>query len=259
MSKIYIGTSGYSYKDWEKEFYPVGFKPTGYLNFYSEYFDTVEINSTFYSIPNPFLFLSMEKKTPDKFLFSVKAHKSITHERISDKQVHESILKSIEPLIKAKKMGVILFQFPYSFYCNTDNIDYITSLKENFKEVDIVIEFRNSSWLNNKVLKILRELNIGFCNVDEPKLPHLMPRTALATSNIFYLRFHGRNSSKWWNYSQQFERYDYMYSQDELKEWVPKIIEISKETEKTLIYFNNHYKAKAVKSAEILKKMLLNS
>jgi len=256
MTKFFIGTSGYSYKDWEGEFYPVGINSNQYLQYYNKFFNTVEINSTYYSLPSPFLFLNMKKKVNSDFLFSVKAYHQITHERNADDSIYESFLKALDPIIESNNLGVILFQFPYSFNFNKNNFDYLKKIKEKFKDIKITYEFRNINWLNDKVIKLLTELDIGFCNVDEPKFAKLLPQTNILTSDIFYLRFHGRNYAKWWSSDEAFERYDYMYKQEELEEWIPKIKEASLKAKKMLIYFNNHYKAKSVKSANLLINLL---
>lgn len=259
MAEFYIGTSGYSYKDWEGEFYPNNIKANQYLEYYSKFFNTVEINSTYYSLPNSYFFGSILRKTPENFLFSCKAHSSMTHSRTADDAVFKNFLNALDTLVKSDSFLVVLFQFPYSFYFSDANISYIEKLKKKFKEINMVCEFRNSSWIKDKTLKILEELNIGFCNVDEPRLPKLLPATNFATSEVFYLRFHGRNALNWWNHDESFERYDYMYKEEELTEWLPRISEASKKVKKVLIYFNNHYKAKSVKSADLLKNLLNSS
>ena len=256
MTEFFIGTSGYSYKDWEGEFYPKDISASQYLEYYSRYFNTVEINSTYYSLPNPFLFLNLIKKANNDFLFSCKAHYLMTHERNADDNVYSNFLKALEPLKKSGNLGVILFQFPYSFYYNNNNLDYIKKIREKFEDLSIACEFRNVGWLNDKVINFLQMFKIGFCNVDEPELPKLLPATNILTNEIFYLRFHGRNYEKWWNSKEAFERYNYMYKQEELEEWVPKIKEASIKAKKVMIYFNNHYKAQSAKSANILISLL---
>ena len=256
MADFYIGTSGYSYKDWEGGFYPEGTGAGRYLEFYSRYFKTVEINSTYYCLPDPNMFFNMLKKVPDNFIFSCKAHSSITHQRNADEDTFKNFLKSINILKDSDSLGAVLFQFPYSFYFNNNNLEYLKKIKEKLPTIDMVIEFRNSGWLNDKVFSFLEKQNMGFCNVDEPKLPKLLPATNISTSETFYLRFHGRNAKKWWNCKEAFERYDYIYRQEELEEWVPKIKDASIKSKKLLIYFNNHYKAKAVKSAGMMMNLL---
>jgi uncharacterized protein YecE (DUF72 family) len=256
MVDFFIGTSGYSYKDWEGGFYPEHFGAGNYLEFYSRYFKTVEINSTYYCLPNPYMFFNILKKVPDNFLFSCKAHSSMTHERNADEDTFKYFLKSIDILKDADRLGAVLFQFPYSFYFNNNNLGYIEKLKDKFPGIEMVIEFRNTGWLNEKVFSFLQKQDIGFCNVDEPSLPNLLPPTNISTNEIFYLRFHGRNKEKWWKYKEAFERYDYMYEKEELEEWIPKIKDASAKAKRSLIYFNNHYKAKAVKSADMLMSLL---
>jgi uncharacterized protein YecE (DUF72 family) len=256
MADFFIGTSGYSYKDWEGVFYPEGIGSGNYLEFYSRYFKTVEINSTYYSLPNPNLFFNLLKKVPERFLFSCKAHSSMTHERNADDDDFKNFLKSINILKDADRLGAVLFQFPYSFYFNNHNLEYIEKIKNKFPEVEMVCEFRNNEWLNEKVFSFLKKLDIGFCNVDEPNLPKLLPRTNIITSKTFYLRFHGRNTDKWWRCKEAYERYDYIYKQEELEEWIPRIEDGASKAKKSLIYFNNHYKAKAVKSADMLINIL---
>ena len=257
MNDLYIGTSGYSYKDWEIVFYPAGIKPAGYLDFYGRFFNTVEINSTYYSIPVNDMFYKMERKTPQGFLFSIKAHSSMTHTKDASKDMIKYFKIALEALIKNAKMGVLLFQFPYSFGYNLKNLDYLKELKEVFNSFDMVFEFRNIGWVRDSVMDFLKNQNIGFCNVDEPDLPGLMPKTNFVTNDYFYLRFHGRNKQNWWNHKEAYERYDYMYKTEELESWVPKIKEASDKTKKSLIYFNNHFKAKSVNSALMLKNLLL--
>jgi uncharacterized protein YecE (DUF72 family) len=256
MADLFIGTSGYSYKDWEGEFYPAVLGAGKYLEFYSRYFKTVEINSTYYCPPTPYLFFNLLKKVPDSFLFSCKAHSSMTHERNADENTFNNFLKSVSILKDAGRLGAVLFQFPYSFYFNKNNLDYIEKIKNKFSEIEMVCEFRNSAWLREEVFIFLNKLDIGFCNVDEPSLPKLLPQTNILTNGIFYLRFHGRNKEKWWNCKEAFERYDYMYKQEELEEWIPKINGSCAKAKKSLIYFNNHYKAKAVRSADMLINLL---
>ena len=256
MADFFIGTSGFSYKDWEGEFYPEGLDSGKYLEFYSRYFKTVEINSTYYGLPSPYLFINLIKKVPDNFLFSCKAHSSMTHERNADEDTFKNFVKSVSILKDSGHLGAVLFQFPYSFYFNNNNLDYIEKIKNKFPEIEMVIEFRNSEWLNEKVFNFLQKQDIGFCNVDEPGLPKLLPPTNILTNETFYLRFHGRNKEKWWRSKEAFERYDYMYKQEELEEWVPKIKDASAKAKKSLIYFNNHYKAKAVKSADMMMNLL---
>jgi len=120
----------------------------------------------------------------------------------------------------------------------------------------LVIEFRNAQWLRSDVFDWLRHHNLGFCCVDEPQLPNLLPPLAEATSNTSYVRFHGRNSAKWWQHEQAYERYDYSYSPSELSEWLPKIHKLDSVAEKTFVFANNHWRGQAVSTIRQLRVML---
>ncbi len=261
MSKIYIGTSGYYYKDWKGNFYPDKLKNNEFLNYYSNYFNTVELNFTFYSFPKSYIFRNLLTKVLqyNDFIFSVKAHSCFTHERIYSVNDLKNFLFSIEPLKTKNKLGCILFQFPYSFYFNLKNLDYLKKLLEDFFGLNKAVEFRHISWLNLNVIKTLRYYKVGFCNVDEPRLKGLLPPTDIVTDDFSYIRFHGRNSENWWNSKKSFQRYDYMYSQKELEEWLPLTTKILSKSSQTFIYFNNHYKAKAAKSALMFINLLKNN
>jgi uncharacterized protein YecE (DUF72 family) len=261
VTELLIGTSGYSYEDWKGNFYPSDLNSSDFLYYYSGIFNTVELNFTYYKFPNPYTFLSLLKKVSkkDKFVFSVKANSKFTHEREFTGKDSKEFLSALKPLLDAGSLGSILFQFPYSFYFNTENTSYIDKIKEHFGDYEISFEFRNNKWLNNVVIKKLSELNIGFCNVDEPQLKGLLPPTEICTSDNGYMRFHGRNSRYWWRHEHAYQRYDYSYKQEELSQWVPKAKNILEKTKKTYIYFNNHYKGKAVKSALLFLDLLKNN
>jgi len=261
VTDFYIGTSGYSYEDWKNNFYPRDLDSKDYLYYYSRVFDTVELNFTYYSFPNPYTFFSLCKKVEEnkKFIFSVKANSKFTHERNYDTDDSKQFIYALKPLENADRLGSVLFQFPYSFRFSEDNLDYIKKIGNDFEGLDISIEFRNNSWMNDLVMEVLRGLNIGFVNVDEPGLKGLLLPSSICTTDMGYIRFHGRNSRSWWKSEQAYQRYDYIYSQEELAEWIPKAEEIADKTKKMFVYFNNHYKAKAAKSAQLFLDLLKNS
>lgn len=253
---LYLGTSGFAYDDWIGVFYPLSLPKRGWLSFYANEFNTLEINSTFYSLPKPSTLSSMSIRTPPNFLFSVKAHQELTHKRQGNEQVFSAFIKTIEPLAKTGKLGCILAQFPYSFVYSPENMKYLEFLRERLSGFPLVIEFRHISWLKKSVFDFLRRLKIGFCCVDEPQLPRLLPPIAEATGPIAYLRFHGRNAEKWWRHQFAYERYDYTYSEAELAEWLPKIKKLISSAEKTFIFANNHYRGQAIDTIRKLKRML---
>ena len=253
---INIGTSGFSYKDWTGIFYPAGLSSRDWLSFYSREFNTCEINSTYYVIPSAAALKSMVERTGEDFSFVFKANQAITHERKNSARICEAFCQALEPVIASGKLGCILAQFPYSFNFNSYNWEYLAQLKNNLKGLPIVIEFRNARWLRVEVFQWLRQQDMGFCCVDEPQLPNLLPPVAEATSKVGYIRFHGRNKEKWWQHEQAYERYDYTYKPDELKEWLPKIQKLAAATEKTFIFANNHWQAQSIDTVRQLRMML---
>lgn len=255
---IRIGTSGYSYADWKGFFYPPQMPEKDFLEYYSRHFDVCELNFTYYQIPSPRTFERMLEKSGGRVEFVVKAHQSITHSREAGFEGITRFGKSLEPLWKAKLLGGILLQFPYSFRADKAASEYVRRLRDAFADLPLVAEFRKRSWIKERTFDILRDINVGFCNVDEPKLPGLMPPTAEATSEIGYFRFHGRNQAKWWEHEDQAERYDYLYTEEELQEWIPRIRKVESKTMVTYVFTNNHFQAKAVKNAGMLKNLLLS-
>lgn len=253
---IYIGTSGFSYDDWKGPVYPSNIKKADMLGFYTGMFSSVEINSSYYAIPSPSSFESMNRKTPAHFRFVVKAHKDMTHTDAPDDGVFDRFREAVEPIRSSGKLGCILAQYPWSFKNNPDNVGRIGDVRRLLNGYPVVVEFRNSEWVNDETSAMLRDLDMGFCCVDEPALPGLMPGMSVATSSIGYVRFHGRNRDKWWKHDQPYERYDYLYTQQELEEWVPRVRNIESVTTEQYLFFNNHYKGKSVQNARMLAKML---
>lgn len=253
MPRIYLGTSGYSYADWNGVFYPEGLKKTEQLQFYSSTFNSVEINFTYYAIPSPRIFDSMASRVPDGFSFAVKAHRSMTHTRDCPQDDYQSYTEALDPLVESGKMGPILLQFPWGFKYSRANMEYLEQLRDNLGDLALCVEFRHSSWLRDGVMEFLRQQELGFCNVDQPRLKTLLPPTGIATTGTGYIRFHGRNRANWWKPKEAYMRYDYMYGQEELIDWMPRIRKAASHTEKTHIYFNNHYKAQAARSAKLLQ------
>lgn len=257
MSDILIGTSGFSYDDWKEEFYPPDMAKKDFLEFYAEQFRVLELNFSYYRIPNSSQSRQMITKSGGKLEFVVKAYRQMTHE-ISENSLTEILpkfMEGISPFVDAGRLGVILLQFPQSFHYVPENRLYLKSLIETLSPSPVSIEFRQREWLKESVYETLRELGAGFVCVDEPPLPSLIPPVVINTSNSGYIRFHGRNSKKWYGTDSR-TRYDYLYSEDELKEWVPKIRELAERTEKLFVFFNNHAKAQAITNAKMLINLL---
>lgn len=267
LKKIKIGTSGFSFSDWKGVVYPEKIPNHRMLEFYARYlgFNAVEINSTYYRIPSPKSFELMVKKTPPDFLFSVKAFKGITHDPFDNRMEEKPDMAQIETYFKqfnesimsleeAEKLGALLFQFPVFFYPQSSTMDYILKIRDFFSDFPVVIEFRNIAWAQEKYYEFLRKNTIAFCAVDEPKLPRLLPLGDVVTAKIGYLRCHGRNPN-WFN-APVSERYNYNYSDQELKEIERVVRSMIEKAEVSFIFFNNchagHAAKNAMKFAELL-------
>ena len=249
---IFVGTSGYSYPGWRATFYPSRMKREEMLSFYAERFPAVELNFTYYGIPHPSVFERMVKRTPAGFLFALKLNGRITHEK--DTEAIYEFSESIEPLRESGRLCSLLAQFPHWFSRSRRNLKYLELLRRMFPDDELVVEFRNDTWLRPWVLDFLRKERLGYCCVDEPQIAGLLPPAGISTSNVGYVRFHSRNGKKW--YTGGRDRYDYLFSKEELGEWVPKIKGMADEVEKIYIFFNNCHAGHAAVNATELQEML---
>lgn len=239
--QLMVGTSGWSYKEWEKIFYPNS--KTHKLSFYSNIFGTVEIDSTFYANPKRGMVFGWAKNTPKDFQFSVKLPQLITHKKRLDLDRGVEVdlnnfLDLLRPLTESKKLGPLLIQLPPSF--SFDKIDtlekFFQILPEGYK---FAVEFRNESWLDDKkqVGSLLTKYNISNTIVDEP----LLPIDLNVTSKEFaFVRWHGRGEKLWYNYK---------YPDEEVKPWVTKVKEVALKVKTTYGYWNNHFSAFAIENA----------
>ncbi|MBI3945943.1 MAG: DUF72 domain-containing protein [Armatimonadetes bacterium] len=255
---IHVGTSGYSYQDWRGHFYPEGLPEREMLAFYSRHFETVEINTTYYRMPDAGMLSRMRQKVPPEFRFVVKAGKELTHEIGGEADaLFARFVSALAPLRDAGQLGCVLAQFPWSFRNSAPNRAYVAALADRMQGTATVVEFRNREWVRDETFDLLRAAGLGYCCVDEPRLKGLMPPLAVATSSVGYFRFHGRNAQKWWRHEEAWERYDYLYSETELREWVPRIHDVARQTQETYAFFNNHYQGQAGRNARMLMQLLL--
>lgn len=252
--KLRIGASGYSYPDWTGAFYPKGLPQRDFLKYYASRFPVVEVNATYYRIPPARSFEIMATRTPPHFVFVVKGHQDMTHKRSRDRAVYSAFLEAIRPLEVAGKFDGVLLQFPFAFHNDASERDHLAFLREALPGMRVWVEFRHESWAKKSVMEYLRSLSLGYCSVDEPRLPGLMPPVAVATTDSGYVRFHGRNAATWWNGGHR--RYDWEYSEAELNEWLDRIRQLASETDRTYVFFNNCYMGRAVKSARLLRRLL---
>ncbi len=251
---IRIGTSGYSFADWKDNFYPLNIDKGKMLDHYVQYFETVEINSTYYRIPHPAVMHNIVKKAPNNFDFIIKVPQSFTHRRVDiDKDIHDFNL-SIQPFIDQGKLSGLLAQFPYSFKFSQNGLEYISILKQAMAPHPLFVEFRHNGWVNRKMYNHLKKDNIGYVAVDEPDLNGLLKPDAFATTDTAYIRLHGRNSEQWWNGGDL--RYNYNYSETELVDWRDKTFKLTTKVKKIFVFFNNCHHGQAAKNALFFKDML---
>lgn len=257
---ILVGTSGFSYQDWRGVFYPPDFPERDMLAYYSRHFPVVELDFTYYRMPSPRTMASLERKTPPGFTFCVKAYREMTHERPQDRAELRSLCRqfasALDPLRAAGKLGCVLVQFPWSFGPSPENRALVEDLPELLPGLELVVEFRNSQWISDETREALTRARLGFCAVDEPRLKGLMPPLTWVTSPVAYVRFHGRNARKWWKHEHPWERYDYLYSEEELKSWVPRIRQMAEQAERTYVLFNNCHAGQAAKNASMMQLLL---
>jgi len=254
---IYLGTSGFKYDEWRGPFYPPSLPEKDWLAFYARHFNTLEVNSTYYRLMHPATFYHMARKVPEDFRFTVKAYRTLTHEIGPGSEGDlKAFLESLRPLQDTKKLGCLVAQFPNSFRRNPRSLAYLASLRQQCADLPLAIEFRHKGWASQETFDFLRDHELAFVCVDEPQFPSLMPPLAVATAPFAYLRFHGRNYQTWWKSGEEKLRYDYLYSEEELKEWLPKIEQLNRGAQRIFIFMNNHFGGKAVVNAFMLGAML---
>jgi uncharacterized protein YecE (DUF72 family) len=252
---ITIGTSGFDYDDWRGCFYPERLARREFLAYYAGHFKALELNFSYYRMPEARQLASMVERTDGGVDFSIKAHRSMTHERVATATEVAAFNAALEPLRDAGRLGAVLLQFPYSFHQRQENREYLKRLADAVGP-PLVVELRQGDWAADPIIDWLRRIGIGYCSVDEPRLKGLMPPRAVATAAPGYVRFHGRNAAKWFEHDRPEERYDYRYPAHELEEWVPRIRDLEQQVDKVLVFFNNHFQGKAVDAAKQLEQLL---
>lgn len=262
MAQFYFGTAGWSYKDWEGIVYPekrtAGLHP---LLFLTKYINIVEVNSTFYRPPAFHISLSWTKKIEShaNFLFTVKLHQIFTHQRkdFSQKDV-DDFKFGIEPLRSRERLAAIFIQFPWSFLYTTSHVEYLIALFKLFSDYPLALEVRHGSWDRKSFYNLLTEYKVSYCNIDQPIFYNSIKPTAISTIPQFsYVRLHGRNYENWFKEDAGRDaRYDYLYSKEDLEEWVERIKELGKKSDKVFVITNNHYRGQALANALQIKNMI---
>jgi uncharacterized protein YecE (DUF72 family) len=289
MSQVRVGTSGWNYPTgkgtWNGVFYPPARRrPKGFdeLAFYAEHFDTVEVNSTFYGQPRPEVTAAWADRTPAGFEFAVKLYQKFTHPRMFEERLKrglphdaeqaaiaelarpndadlEEFRRGIEPLRRRQRLGPLLAQFPASFRAGDAQREYLIDLLGAFSDYAIAVELRHRSWSDafTETLTLLNTARAAWVQIDEPKFKFSIRQNHLPNiRGFYYMRLHGRNADRWWRHASSEERYDYLYSDTELAPFTETVRAAREVVGKVYLYTNNHFSAKSVANAAMIKKQL---
>ncbi len=285
-----IGTSGWNYPaglgTWNGIFYPPSrgrAKGFDELSFYAEHFNTVEVNSTFYGQPRADVTRKWAERTPAGFEFSAKLYQKFTHPKMFTQQFTKSLAggaeggalldalvkpnptdlddfkRGIDPLASAGKLGALLAQFPPSFKSDPASLDYLQWLLHAFAGYSVAVELRHSSWSDalGDTLHLLNAHGAALVQIDEPKFRFSIAQNQLPNiQGIYYMRLHGRNAAQWWTHDKAEDRYNYLYTAGEVTEFVETIAAAREIVKKVYLYSNNHYSAKSVANAAMIKQQL---
>ena len=278
---------------WNGIFYPRGRgRPKGFdeLAFYAEHFNTVEVNSTFYGQPRAEVCRGWANRTPGDFEFAVKLYQKFTHptmfrDRVAKQiagtigadvrsDVHPDAIdalvrpndadldefrRGIDPLASSGKLGALLAQFPPSFKDTPESQDYLADLLRRLASYPVAVELRHRSWSDRlgDTLGLLNGFNAAWVQIDEPKFRFSIRQNYLPNvTGFYYMRLHGRNAAQWWRHDKSEDRYDYLYSNDELKEFSETADAARRLVKKLYLYTNNHFSAKSVANAAMIKQQL---
>lgn len=258
---IRFGVAGWDYKDWWGPVYPTnrprGFDPLAYL---ARYVDTIEINSTFYGPASAKSAAAWARRVAEnrRFRFTAKLYQRFTHQREEawTRDEVEEAREGFAALQEAGRLGVVLLQFPWSFKRDDASREWLDDLVKAFHEFPLAVEVRHSSWNVPEFYAALRDRGIGAVNIDQPVFRHSIKPGAQVTSGIGYVRLHGRNYGNWFrDKAESHERYDYLYSKEELHEWLDRIHEVAERAQETYVITNNHYRGQGAANALMLRAM----
>ncbi|MGA8272495.1 MAG: DUF72 domain-containing protein [Candidatus Sulfotelmatobacter sp.] len=270
---VRVGTAGWSYKDWDGIFYPSGMQrrkqhPLEYL---ARFFDTTEINTSFYGPLKPELAKLWCRKVAavnKNFLFTAKLYRAFTHSPLAVMEPTSAATirptdedesrtrEGLDAMAREGLLGALLIQFPVSFKNTPLNREYLDRLLRQFIEYPRVVEVRDSSWNNAETLAAFTQKNVGFCNIDQPVVGRSLAPTEHVTGAIGYVRLHGRNYEQWFDSDNRNDRYNYLYSEMELSAWKQRIESVAGRAQTTYVITNNHWESKAGVNALELRAML---
>ncbi len=273
MADIFIGTAGFSYKDWEGTVYPQDLKKRKIhpLEYLAQFFDCCEINTSFYGHIKPETGKQWAEKVAavnPRFQFTAKLNQAFTHsplaviqstsaETLRPLPEDETLAKAgLDSLADSGRLGALLIQFPISFKNTAENRAYLGQLLKKFAQYPQVLEVRHATWNEPEVFAQLAEQGVGFANIDQPILGKAIRPSSHVTSHVGYVRLHGRNYKEWFESESRNERYNYLYTHQELEGWAERIKTVSQSAEKTFVITNNHPDGKAAVSALEIEHLL---
>jgi len=265
-----IGPAGWSYPDWAGYVYPSrrpkGFHEATYL---AEYFDTIEINTSFYQPLRPehaAHWIERVAANP-RFGFTAKLWQRFTHDIRSTTSgsaasEEREVRVGFDVLRAAIKLGAVLLQFPFSFHRTEETLAYLSSLLKRFADYPLVVEVRHGTWDSPETLELLQSSGVSFCNIDQPIIGRSLGPSAKTTSGVGYVRLHGRRYDTWFSDDEAIpahERYNYLYTAEELAPWVTRVRKVTERARETFVITNNHFQGKAVVNALQLISILKGS
>lgn len=284
MGDVRIGTSGWSYPSgpgtWNGIFYPArrgAMRGATELEYYAEHFDTVEVNSSFYRVPDPAVTAKWVQQTPRRFDFCLKLFQKFTHPgmfaRGADARADSEpsavpevtpgdadvFRHAIEPIAASGKLGALLAQFPPSFRHGDDTAEYLAWLLQAFGDYPVAVELRHRSWSDHQaaVLDLLTARRAAWVQIDEPKFRFSIRQDRLPNdTRLYYMRLHGRNAEQWWTHDHPDERYNYLYSPPEIEGFADTVSRVRQLVQKIYVFMNNHFAGKAVANAASLRHAL---
>lgn len=253
--EIRIGPAGWSYSDWQGLVYPSprprDFHESTYL---AQYFDTIEINTSFYQPVRPNLAEQwiQHVSANARFQFTAKVWQKLTHSTDASDDDIRSVREGFDVIHGAGRLGAVLLQFPFSFHNTSENLDRIKRFAEELCGYPLVVEVRHSSWNDAGAERVFRGLGLGLCNIDQPIIGRSIRPSGRASSPVGYIRLHGRRYDTWFSDDPEipkYERYNYLYDVEELRPWAERIKHVAAHTKSTFVIANNHYEGKGVVNA----------
>jgi len=258
--RLFVGTSGYSYTEWtDAGFYPAGTKSSAMLALYARHFPISELNYTWYRMPRAETIAGQIRKAPPGFRFAVKLTRTLTHDIDPDGWQAEArqYRDGVAPLVQSNQLAAILVQLPPGFDRTRANRQHLAALLDSLAGLPLAVEFRHRSWVNDRVFAELERRGVCLVGVDAPDLAYLFPPLDIVTNpDLFYVRFHGRNTRGWGSGKMQLQ-FDYNYTTAELQAWIAeRIVPMCEKARTGIIFFNNHVKAQAPANAREMVSLL---